>query len=183
LIPAPVPTAPRRHAGRGQNGPDGNLYVRSCGVTLNAIKLAGNLVVLGIGNAPVSNGTWSASTPCITLENSEIEGIVEINTNDGQGTNKGADGPLVMTDDTVIAPNQARSSSVLSDNYCATAVQTSGGRDSFACQSTCTITDPYAHAGCLSCSGNGSTCSDGSGNPCTDGCGFHDDTFGSNGFW
>jgi hypothetical protein len=163
------------------NGTDGNLYVRSCGVTLDDLNVSGNVVVLGIGNAPVSNGTFSASTPCITLENSQINGIVEINSNDGQGTNSGKDGPLVLTDDTVIAPNTASSSNVLSGNFYATGLNVYGGWESIACQSTCSITDSYAHGGFLACSGDHLTQCNGS--PGTGGSGYHYDDFGSNGFW
>ena len=163
------------------NGTDGNLYVRSCGVTINAIKLSGNLVVLGIGNAPVSNNTFSASTPCISLTNSEIDGVVEINSNDGQGTNSGKDGPLVMTDDTVVAPNASTSSPVLSGNFYATRINISGGWIGFACQSTCSMTDSYSHAGFLACAGDHATQCNGTAG--SGGSGYHYDVLGSNGFW
>jgi len=159
---------------------DGDVEVTRCGVTLRDVKISGGFTV----DNNVNNGTYSASAPCVTLEDSEVDGIVQVSSNDGTGHA----GPLVMTDDTVDVPNTSGNlsygSPVLSANYFATGVNVEGGRLGFACQGNCSITDSYAHAGYLACSGNGvSSCSDGSGSPCTDGCGYHYDTWGSNGIW
>lgn len=167
------------------NAPDGNLYVRSCGVTINAIKLAGNLVVYGIGNPTVTNGSTSESNPCVTVENSEIDGQIENDSNDGTA----GDGPLVLLHDYVNIPDGQHlgNSPVLSGNYYAHFLNVQGGELGFACWFKCSVSDSYVHDGYLACTGNGSTSCTYNGQPCsstpdpTSPCGYHYDPWGLDG--
>ena len=118
------------------------LEIKSCGVVLNAVKVPGDVYL----DSSASNGTHSASTPCVTITNSEIDGFVDVQDTDGSQ----AGGPLVLTDDTVDTPNTDDDRSpVLSENYYATGLNVEGARLGFSCRGFCTITDSYAHDGFL----------------------------------
>ena len=118
------------------------LEIKSCGVVLNAVKVPGDVYL----NSSASNGTHSASTPCVTITNSEIDGFVDVQDTDGSQ----AGGPLVLTDDTVDTPNTDDDRSpVLSENYYATGLNVEGARLGYSCRGFCTITDSYAHDGFL----------------------------------
>ena len=120
----------------------GGLFINDCGVTLNAVKIPGIVVV----NSSASNGTHSPSTPCVTITNSEIDGWVQVRSTDGSDPG----GPLVLTNDTVNVPNgETDRSPVLSANYYATGLNVEGGRLGFSCRGYCSITDSYVHAGFL----------------------------------
>jgi hypothetical protein len=111
-------------------------------VTLNAVKIPGTVYL----EASASNGTHSASTPCVTISNSEIDGWVDVGDTDGSQ----AGGPLVLTNDTVNVPNSDDDRSpVLAENYYATGLNVEGGRLGFSCRGYCTITNSYAHDGYL----------------------------------
>lgn len=130
-------------SGTGWKDSGGELDITQCGVTLNAVKIGVNVIV----ESTASNGTHSASTPCVTITNSEIDGFVQVSNTSGDSVG----GPLILTNDTVNTPNADDDRSpVLSANYFATGLNVEGARLGFSCQGgPCSVTDSYAHAGFL----------------------------------
>lgn len=141
-VPAGTSLTTLGSSGTGWTFSGGALEINRCGVAFNAVKIPGVVVV----NPTASNGTHSASTPCVTITSSEIDGWVQVGSTDG--TDPG--GPLVLSDDTVNVPDDADDRSpVLSSNYYATRLNVEGGRLGFSCQGDCTIQDSYVHDGYL----------------------------------
>ena len=141
-VPAGTTLTTVGSSGTGWTFSGGALEINRCGVALNAVKIPGVVVV----NPTASNGTHSASTPCVTITNSEIDGFVQVGSTDGSDPG----GPLVLSDDTVNVPDDADDRSpVLSSNYYATRLNVEGGRLGFSCRGDCTIEDSYVHDGYL----------------------------------
>ena len=141
-VPAGTTLRTLGSSGNGWTFSGGVLDINSCGVALNAVKIPGVVVV----NPTASNGTHSASTPCVTITNSKIGGFVQVGSTDGSDPG----GPLVLSDDTVNVPDDIDDRSpVLSSNYYATRLNVEGGRLGFSCRGDCTIKDSYVHDGYL----------------------------------
>lgn len=107
----------------------GPLNITSCGAVLDGVIVNGDLTV------SAGNGTHSAATPCVTIRNSLIKGIV-----DDKWTARGF-GPVVMTDSEIANPT-ARDVAAISDtNYYVWRSYIHGARSGGQCDGYCEIRD------------------------------------------
>jgi hypothetical protein len=141
-----VPQQATSGTGWAWNAADSAVYVTQCGVTLSGLNINGSLFIRQ------GNGTASASTPCVTLAKSKINGYVD--TTDACLTTRC--GPLVMTDDEVDTSQGATwqvngatinvdRANVLYDNFYEWRVNNHGGNGPDHCDGNCEIHDSWEH--------------------------------------
>lgn len=155
----------------------GPLTITKCGVVISNATINGSISVA------VGNGTHSASTPCVTITNSKINGVV------GTASSTGADGPLVLNHVEVSAPTNSNVQAVALSNFYLDSVNVHGGANGgVECYGYCSISNSWIH----DFYNAGSTHYDGiisngtSGNPLvidhnTVGCNFYASASGANG--
>ncbi|RYB94909.1 DUF4082 domain-containing protein [Nocardioides oleivorans] len=109
----------------------GPTTIRSCGVVIDSKQVNSTLVI------EAGNGTTSPSTPCVTIRNSLVKGVIF--------AEKTSYGPTVV-EDTEIAPtdlpfweNLGRS------NFYATRVNSHGGQAVIKCELNCVAKDSWVH--------------------------------------
>jgi hypothetical protein len=111
----------------------GSLRLR-CGTVINSKRVNGNVTVAGY------NGTTSPATPCVTIRNSRINGVVLA------GDQPGRTGPLVMTDVEVNAPTNSVRSSVVGTNFYLWRVNVhNGAQAAIQCAGYCAVRDSWTH--------------------------------------
>lgn len=112
----------------------GPLTITKCGVVISNMTINGSLQVA------VGNGTHSASTPCVTINNSKINGVV------GTGSNDGSDGPLVLNHVEVSAPTNSNVQAVALSNFYLDSVNVHGGANGgVECYGYCSISNSWIH--------------------------------------
>lgn len=140
--PSTTPTTPSSGFPNATNtGPSGTLTaytgpltITNCGVVISNMTINGSLQVA------VGNGTRSASTPCVTINNSKINGVV------GTGSNDGSDGPLVLNHVEVSAPTNSNVQAVALSNFYLDSVNVHGGANGgVECYGYCSISNSWIH--------------------------------------
>jgi hypothetical protein len=112
----------------------GPLTITKCGVVISNVTINGSLQVA------VGNGTHSASTPCVTINNSTINGVV------GTGSSTGSDGPLVLNHVEVSAPTTSNVQAVALSNFYLDSVNVHGGANGgVECYGYCSISNSWIH--------------------------------------
>lgn len=108
--------------------------ITKCGTVIDAKLITGDLTI------SVGNGTTSASTPCVTVKNSRINGVVNT------GNVPGRFGPLVLTDDEIDAPTNSTLQAVFATNFYLWRVNLHGGANGgIDCAGYCAIHDSWTH--------------------------------------
>lgn len=110
----------------------GPLTISSCGVVIDGKTINGDL------NITKGNGTHSAATPCVTIRNSRINGIID----DGW-TSKYNAGPVVVTDTEVANPTPRDVACISDTNYYLTRVYAHGCRSGAQADGYWEIRDSY----------------------------------------
>jgi len=106
-----------------------------CGTVLVGYKITGDIEITG------GNGTTSASTPCVTIQDSLIVGTVHT-----AGDNASGSGPLVLTDDEFAPTVNSQRDAVVGGNYYLTRVNVHGGAyGGIQCDGNCVVTDSWTH--------------------------------------
>ncbi len=109
----------------------GPTTIRSCGVVIDS-KIVNSTLVIEAGN-----GTTSAATPCVTIRNSLVKGVIF--------AEKTSYGPIVI-EDTEVAPTDLPFwENIGRSNFFATRVNSHGGQGVIKCERNCTATDNWVH--------------------------------------
>jgi hypothetical protein len=115
---------------------DQAIYVNSCDTTLSGLNVNGSVFIR------VGNGTVGASTPCVTIKNSKINGYMD----DTDSCQASRCGPVVMTDDEVDTSQiQIDRANVGFDNVYEWRINNHGGNGPDACNGNCAIYDSWEH--------------------------------------
>jgi hypothetical protein len=148
---SPASAAPKCNRSAGTNTPGpGNTGVRAgtalspyggpmtitrCGVVIDRKIITGDLTIRA------SNGTHSASTPCVKIQNSLVRGTV-----DDSYASKGM-GPLVLRDTEIAVPtpNDGAQIALTEANIYAWRINVHGGRTNVMCDGSCEIHDSWIH--------------------------------------
>lgn len=105
--------------------------ITACGTVLNAQDFTTGISITA------SNGTTSMSTPCVTITNSRVEGVLF--------TQFSAAGPTVISDTTIIGNNTDSTPPLWQWNWYGTRLNISGGRGQADCDGPCSLFDSYIH--------------------------------------
>lgn len=109
----------------------GPTTIRSCGVSIDS-KLVDDTLVIEAGN-----GTTSAATPCVTIRNSLVKGVIF--------AEKTSYGPTLI-EDTEVAPTDLPFwENIGRSNFFATRVDSHGGQGVIKCELNCVATDSWVH--------------------------------------
>lgn len=110
---------------------DGPTTIRSCGVVIDS-KVVNSTLVIEAGN-----GTTSPSTPCVTIRNSLVKGVIF--------AEKTSYGPTVI-EDTEVAPTDLPFwENIGRSNFFATRVDSHGGQGVIKCELNCVAKDSWVH--------------------------------------
>ena len=110
------------------NGPT---TIRSCGVVIDSKVVDGTLLI------EAGNGTTSPTTPCVTIRNSLVKGVIF--------AEKSSYGPTVI-EDTEVAPTDLPFwENIGRSNFFATRVNSHGGQGVIKCESNCVARDSWVH--------------------------------------
>jgi hypothetical protein len=110
------------------------MTVTNCGTVIDAKLITGDLEI------DAGNKTTSASTPCVTIKDSLVRGVVST------GVNPGQTGPLVMTDVEVNAPTDSTVQAIGATNFYLERVNVHGGANGgIECYGYCSISDSWIH--------------------------------------
>ncbi|NYE35515.1 hypothetical protein F4692_000619 [Nocardioides cavernae] len=110
------------------NGP---MTIRTCGVVIDSKQVNGTLLI------EAGNGTTSPSTPCVTIRNSLVRGVIF--------AEKSSYGPTVI-EDTEVAPTDLPFwENIGRSNFYATRVNSHGGQGVIKCESNCVARDSWVH--------------------------------------
>lgn len=110
------------------NGPT---TIRSCGVVIDS-KIVNETILIEAGN-----GTTSPATPCVTIRNSLVKGVIF--------SEKTSYGPTVI-EDTEVAPTDLPFwENIGRSNFFATRVNSHGGQGVIKCESNCVAKDSWVH--------------------------------------
>lgn len=105
--------------------------IRSCGVVIDSKIVDGTLLI------EAGNGTTSPSTPCVTIRNSLVRGVIF--------AEKPSYGPTVI-EDTEVAPTDLPFwENIGRSNFYATRVNSHGGQGVIKCEQDCSATDSWVH--------------------------------------
>jgi hypothetical protein len=111
----------------------GPMTISSC-QTISGVVMTGNVTITA------SNGSSSASSPCVTIENSKIVGT--INT----GPTPGVHGPLVLSHVEVAPPQNSAQQAVLGTDFYLYNVNVHGGANGgIDCAGACGIYNSWVH--------------------------------------
>lgn len=109
----------------------GPTTIRSCGVVIDR-KLVDSTLVIEAGN-----GTTSPSTPCVTIRNSLVRGVIF--------AEKTSYGPTVIEDTEVAPPDLPFWENIGRSNFFATRVNSHGGQGVIKCELNCVAKDSWVH--------------------------------------
>lgn len=115
----------------------GPTTIRSCGVTIDAAQVAGDLTVLA------SNGFHDAQHPCVTISRSFVSGIVDDKWSSYSCAGHSGCGPVVITDSEVSNPTARDVAAVSDANVFITRSYIHGARSGVQCDGNCTVKDSY----------------------------------------
>lgn len=109
----------------------GPTTIRSCGVVIDS-KLVDSTLVIEAGN-----GTTSPATPCVTIRNSLVKGVIF--------AERTSYGPTVI-EDTEVAPTDLPFwENIGRSNFFATRVNSHGGQGVIKCELNCVAKDSWVH--------------------------------------
>jgi hypothetical protein len=113
----------------------GPLTITSCGTVIDSKIVNGDLEIRA------GNGTHSASTPCVTIRNSFINGEVH----NGYGSQ--GRGPLVLSDTEIAVPipNDGASAGLDQANFYGWRLDIHGARSGVQCDGWCELHDSFVH--------------------------------------
>lgn len=109
----------------------GPTTIKECGVVIDAQIVTTDLVV------EAGNGTHSADTPCVTIKNSLVKGVIHTDHPDF--------GPVVVTDTEVATPGLSWWENIGRYNVFVTRVNSHGSEGVVKCASYCSVTDSWVH--------------------------------------
>lgn len=109
----------------------GPTIIRSCGVVIDS-KVVNETLLIEAGN-----GTTSPSTPCVTIRNSLVKGVIF--------AEKSSYGPTVIEDTEVAPPDLPFWENIGRSNFYATRVNSHGGQGVIKCESNCVSRDSWVH--------------------------------------
>lgn len=110
---------------------DGPMTISSCGVVIDGKKVNGELRI------EAGNGTHSASTPCVTITNSLVQGTIH--------TDNVNQGPVVIKDTEVAVSGSAFWANTGFYNTFDWRVNSHGGNATIKCQAYCESHDSWVH--------------------------------------
>lgn len=113
----------------------GPTTISSCGVIIDSKIINSGLIIRA------SNGTHSATTPCVTIRNSKINGQIDTSYSDQKF------GPLLITDSEIAipTPNNGTFASLTQSNWYAWRLNIHGGRTNTQCDGYCELHDSWIH--------------------------------------
>ncbi|WP_438354499.1 DUF4082 domain-containing protein [Microbacterium sp. CJ88] len=109
----------------------GPTTIRSCGVVIDS-KLVNTTLIIEAGN-----GSTSPSTPCVTIKNSLVKGVIF--------AEKTSYGPVVVTDTEVSPTDLPWWENIGRSNVFVTRVNSNGGEGVVKCDSNCAVVDSWIH--------------------------------------
>lgn len=83
------------------------------------------------------NGTSSAATPCVTIQDSKVTGVLF--------TGYSGAGPTVIKDSEVIGQSSSTTPPLWQDNFFGFRLNVHGGRGQVDCDGVCSLTDSWVH--------------------------------------
>jgi len=116
----------------------GPMTITTCGVIIDSKTISGGIDIRA------TNGTTSATTPCVTIRNSLIKGQIDTSYSTSSACGSHACGPLNVTDSEV-ANNLATDANIKETNFNLLRVNEHGGRTGILCDGWCSVTDSYVH--------------------------------------
>lgn len=109
----------------------GPTTIRECGAVIDSRIVNGDLVV------EAGNGTSSPETPCVTIKNSLVKGVIH--------TDAASYGPVVVTDTEVDVPGLSWWENIGRYNVFVTRVNSHGSEGVIKCANNCTSHDSWVH--------------------------------------
>lgn len=109
----------------------GPTTIKECGVVIDSQVVPSDLVV------EAGNGTHSAETPCVTIKNSLVKGVIH--------TDAPAFGPVVVSDTEVAVPGLSWWENIGRYNVFVSRVNSHGSEGVVKCASYCSVTDSWVH--------------------------------------
>ncbi|HWK76502.1 DUF4082 domain-containing protein [Microbacterium sp.] len=109
----------------------GPTTIRSCGVVIDS-KVVNSTLIIEAGN-----GTTSKSTPCVTIRNSLVKGVIY--------SEKASYGPVLIEDTEVSPPDLPWWENIGRSNFFAYRVNSHGGEGVIKCDSNCEAKDNWVH--------------------------------------
>lgn len=109
----------------------GPTTIRECGVVIDSKIVNGDLVV------EAGNGTSSPETPCVTIKNSLVKGVIH--------TDAASYGPVVVTDTEVAVPGLSWWENIGRYNMFVTRVNSHGSEGVIKCANNCVARDSWVH--------------------------------------
>lgn len=109
----------------------GPTVIRSCGVTIESKTVNDSIIV------QAGNGTTSRATPCVTVRNSLVKGVIF--------AQDPSDGPVLIEDTEVHPPDLPFWENVGRSNFFAYRVDSHGGEGVIKCDSNCEAKDNWVH--------------------------------------
>ncbi|WP_404435858.1 DUF4082 domain-containing protein [Microbacterium aerolatum] len=109
----------------------GPTTIRSCGVVIDS-KVVNSTIIIEAGN-----GTTSKSTPCVTIRNSLVKGVIY--------SEKASYGPVLIEDTEVSPPDLPWWENIGRSNFFAYRVNSHGGEGVIKCDTNCEAKDNWVH--------------------------------------
>lgn len=109
----------------------GPTTIRSCGVVIDS-KIVNESIIIEAGN-----GTTSKSTPCVTIRNSLVKGVIF--------AEKSSYGPVLIEDTEVAPPDLPWWENIGRSNFFAYRVNSHGGEGVIKCDTNCEAKDNWVH--------------------------------------
>jgi hypothetical protein len=109
----------------------GPTTIRQCGVAIESKIVTGDIVV------EVGNGTRSPDTPCVTIRNSLVKGVIH--------TDAASYGPVVVTDTEVAVPGLSWWENIGRYNVFVWRVNSHGSEGVIKCADNCAAHDSWVH--------------------------------------
>jgi hypothetical protein len=115
----------------------GSTTIRSCGTVIDSKIVNGDLTILA------GNGTHSASTPCVTIKNSLVKGMVDDKYASYSCGGVQGCGPVLITDSEIANPVARDVAAVTEANYYMWRSYVHGARSGVQCDGYCEIHDSF----------------------------------------
>lgn len=109
----------------------GPTTIKECGVVIDAKVVSADLVI------EVGNGTHSPDTPCVTIKNSLVQGVIH--------TDAPEFGPVIVSDTEVAVPGLSWWENIGRYNVFVTRVNSHGSEGVVKCASYCSVVDSWVH--------------------------------------
>lgn len=109
----------------------GATTIRSCGVVIDGKTVNGDIII------EAGNGTKSRTTPCVTIRNSLVKGVVF--------AEQDRFGPLVIEDTEIVPPGLPWWENLGRNNFFATRINSHGGEGVIKCDNNCEAKDSWIH--------------------------------------